>query len=379
MRQALELLKPVGAIKKGANKVLNGILSMIGARGDPDDPLFPALTFYFVRLADTFAAYVTLYEHLSSSKLLPITPRDLMTRAWDLINHNKEWQSLAKGDFAEKLFREFHFTSPPSPEEPPRPPPRQEEGPQPNEVPARAGPLPIRPPPPPGGGPPGGGPPGGGPLPLPPPGRPNPQGRPWPQDQQPRGPRGQRGPRRRQIEVALPKDGERKLLISQPVGLISQIEPIAHPDNGYASLSSREAQMQPIYIRAGIEQGFTPGASSIGLQRPVERVQPVQPIRPTDLADEEYYYTPRVPGSSSAAAASSVDPQPLLPPPATVVGSQPAGSRVPPQGDRADAARADLASRLNRTLSDLIDRPFGLTPEREALVRNARSRRQQPE
>ncbi|MFM7988422.1 MAG: hypothetical protein ACKPKO_54830, partial [Candidatus Fonsibacter sp.] len=92
-RQTLELLKPVGAIKKGVNSVLNGIVSMIGERGDPDDPddpLFPTLTFYLVRLAETLATYVTLYEHLSSSKLLSITPSDLMARVWDLINRNKE-------------------------------------------------------------------------------------------------------------------------------------------------------------------------------------------------------------------------------------------------------------------------------------------------
>ncbi|MFM7987847.1 MAG: hypothetical protein ACKPKO_51900 [Candidatus Fonsibacter sp.] len=80
MRQALELPKPVGAIKKGVNSVLNGIESMIGKRGDHDDPLFPTLTFDLVRLAETLATYATLYEHLSSSKLLPITPSDLTTR-----------------------------------------------------------------------------------------------------------------------------------------------------------------------------------------------------------------------------------------------------------------------------------------------------------
>ncbi|MFM7988356.1 MAG: hypothetical protein ACKPKO_54495, partial [Candidatus Fonsibacter sp.] len=98
-------------------------MGMIGERGDPNDPLFPTLTFYFVRLAETLATYVTLYEHLSSSKLLPITPSDLMNRAWDLINRNKEWSKLAKGDNVEKPFREFHFTTPPSPEDVPRPPP----------------------------------------------------------------------------------------------------------------------------------------------------------------------------------------------------------------------------------------------------------------
>ena len=164
MRQALELLKPIGAIKNGVHKVLNGIVSMIGARrSGPDDPLFPTLTFYFVRLAETLATYVTLYEHLRSSKLLPITPSDLTTRVWDLINSNNEWQTIAKGDFVEKLFREFHFTSPPIPEVPPRPPPRQQDA---DEVPDGAGPLPIEPPqPPPGEEEEGGPPPGGRPPP----------------------------------------------------------------------------------------------------------------------------------------------------------------------------------------------------------------------
>ncbi len=60
MRQSLELLKPVNAIKRGVNSVLNGIVSMIGERGDPNDPIFPTLTFYFVRLAETLATYATL-------------------------------------------------------------------------------------------------------------------------------------------------------------------------------------------------------------------------------------------------------------------------------------------------------------------------------
>ena len=126
MRQALELLKPVNAIKKGVNSVLNGVVGMIGERGNPNDPRFPTLTFYFVRLAETLATYVTLYEHLSSSKLLPITPSDLITRVWDLINRNKEWPKVATGEHVVKLFREFHFTTPPSPEDVPRPPPQKQ-------------------------------------------------------------------------------------------------------------------------------------------------------------------------------------------------------------------------------------------------------------
>ena len=61
MRQALEIMQPVGAIKKGVDRVLNGIVRMIGARGDPNDPLFPTLTFYLVRFVETLTTYATLY------------------------------------------------------------------------------------------------------------------------------------------------------------------------------------------------------------------------------------------------------------------------------------------------------------------------------
>jgi hypothetical protein len=115
MRQALEMMQPVGAIKKGVDRVLNGIVRMIGTRGDPNDPLFPTLTFYFVRFVETLATCVTLFEHLSSPKLLPITPSDIMTRVWGLINRSRKWKAIAKGENVEKLFREFHFAAPPSP------------------------------------------------------------------------------------------------------------------------------------------------------------------------------------------------------------------------------------------------------------------------
>ena len=115
-------MQPVGAIKKGVDRVLNGITRMIGTRGDPNDPLFPTLTFYFVRLVETLATYVTLFEHLSSPKLLPITPSDIMTRVWDLINRKRKWQAIARGENVEKLCREFHFAAPPSPEGQPQPP-----------------------------------------------------------------------------------------------------------------------------------------------------------------------------------------------------------------------------------------------------------------
>ena len=250
LRRAHELLRPVGAIKNGVNKVLNNITRMIGGRDDENDALSPTLSFYFVRLAETLAAYVMLYEHIRSSRLLPITPSDLATRVWDLINHKKAWRDIAGRKNVERLFREFDFPAPPARPPPERPtikvkagiptldPPPGGAGPlpppAPRENPQGAGPLPIIPvippgggPPgggpmlPPGGGPPGGGPPGGGPLPLPggepqgglpPPGRPNPQGGPWLEDQpQPRGPRGPRGPRRRQFQVGAYKRREQKL------------------------------------------------------------------------------------------------------------------------------------------------------------------------
>ena len=66
----------------------------------------------------TLAAYVMLYEHISSSKLLPITPSDMTTRVWDLINRKTAWKDIAKGDNVEKLFREFHFNAPQGAEEP---------------------------------------------------------------------------------------------------------------------------------------------------------------------------------------------------------------------------------------------------------------------
>ena len=56
-------------------------------------------------MAETLATYVTLYKHISSSKLLPITPSDLTTRVWDLINRNKACKDIAKGENVENLFR----------------------------------------------------------------------------------------------------------------------------------------------------------------------------------------------------------------------------------------------------------------------------------
>jgi len=182
LRRAHELLRPVGAIKNGVNKVLNSITRMIGGKDDENDALSPTLSFYFVRLAETLAAYVMLYEHIRSSRLLPITPSDLATRVWDLINHKKAWRDIAGRKNVERLFREFDFPAPPQRPPPERPtikvkagiptldPPPGGAGPlpprAPPENPQGAGPLPINPVIPPGGGPPGGGPmlpPGGGP------------------------------------------------------------------------------------------------------------------------------------------------------------------------------------------------------------------------
>ncbi|MFM7986757.1 MAG: hypothetical protein ACKPKO_46330 [Candidatus Fonsibacter sp.] len=67
LRRALELLQSVGAINNGVNNVINSIVTMIGTIDDPTDPLHPTLTFYFVRMAETLATYVTMYEHIRSS------------------------------------------------------------------------------------------------------------------------------------------------------------------------------------------------------------------------------------------------------------------------------------------------------------------------
>ena len=96
MRHAFELLQSVGNMKNGVNRVINNLVRMIGTRGDPNDPLHPTLIFYFVRMAETLANYVTMYEHINSSKLLPITPSNMTTRVWDLINRKKAWKDIAR-------------------------------------------------------------------------------------------------------------------------------------------------------------------------------------------------------------------------------------------------------------------------------------------
>ena len=105
LRRAQELLRPVGAIMNGANKVINSITLMVRERDD-SDPMMPNATLYFVRLIETLAAYVLLYEHLASSRLLPITPSDLATRVWGIINRKKAWKDIAGSKSVEKLFRE---------------------------------------------------------------------------------------------------------------------------------------------------------------------------------------------------------------------------------------------------------------------------------
>ena len=173
LRRIKELMQPIGAIKNGVNKVLNSITRMITNR--EDDQLSPTTTFYFVRMVETLAAYVMLYEHIGSAKLLPITPSDLTTRVWDIIDHKKAWRDIAGHKNAEKLFREFEFPAPPVQPPPIRPTINVKAGiptlpPPPAPGPPRRPPRGARPPPrPPGGGPPRGppalppGPPRGGP------------------------------------------------------------------------------------------------------------------------------------------------------------------------------------------------------------------------
>ena len=107
MRRAQELLRPVGAIKNGLNNVINNISRMVRNRDD-SDPLMPTATFYFLRLIEALAAYIMLYEHLASSRLLPITPSDLTTRVWDVINHKK---GMARHRWGARMSRIFAGSS----------------------------------------------------------------------------------------------------------------------------------------------------------------------------------------------------------------------------------------------------------------------------
>ena len=82
-----------------------------------------------------------LYEHLASSRLLPITPSDLTTRVWGVINHKKAWKVIAGGENVANLFREFEFVAPTEHPPPNRQPPLGRAGRTPKD-PRRAGPLP---------------------------------------------------------------------------------------------------------------------------------------------------------------------------------------------------------------------------------------------
>ncbi|MFM7985652.1 MAG: hypothetical protein ACKPKO_40705, partial [Candidatus Fonsibacter sp.] len=94
---------------------------MVGDRDARNCSLSPTLTFYFVRFAETLAAYVMLYEHIGSSRLLPITPSDLTTRVLDIINHKKAWRDIAGRRTVERLFKEFNFPATPEHLPPERP------------------------------------------------------------------------------------------------------------------------------------------------------------------------------------------------------------------------------------------------------------------
>ena len=88
------MLRPVGTLKNGVNAVLKSITRMIINRGKPNDQLSPTMMFYFARLVETPGAYVVLHEHIGSSKLLPITPPDLTTRACDLMKQRQAWKDI---------------------------------------------------------------------------------------------------------------------------------------------------------------------------------------------------------------------------------------------------------------------------------------------
>ncbi|MFM7979495.1 MAG: hypothetical protein ACKPKO_09290, partial [Candidatus Fonsibacter sp.] len=105
MRQSLELLKPVDAIKKGVNNGLNGIVSMTGERGDPHDPLISNST---VLLCSARGDACHLRGTIRAPKLVQAAT-DNSQRSHDagrdLINRKREWKALANVDNVEKLFR----------------------------------------------------------------------------------------------------------------------------------------------------------------------------------------------------------------------------------------------------------------------------------
>ena len=122
--------------------------------------------------------------------------------------------------------------------------------------------------------------------------------------------------------------------------LVGQRDDVAKPSDDWVPPRIGEPQIQHVESE---EEFMTPsgdsGASSSGLQ----------------------------PGSSSGLL-------PPLPPPVTIVGSIPAGARVPVPR-RVGAARTDRQSRLNRNLSSASQ--INLVPDRGANQRNARSNQQQ--
>ncbi|MFM7978208.1 MAG: hypothetical protein ACKPKO_02740, partial [Candidatus Fonsibacter sp.] len=77
--------------------------------------------FDFVRLAETLAAYVMLYEHIGTSRLLPVTPSDLATRFLGIINCKKAWRDIAGRKNIGRAFKEFNFPAPPEHPPPERP------------------------------------------------------------------------------------------------------------------------------------------------------------------------------------------------------------------------------------------------------------------
>lgn len=100
----------------------------------------PIMTTYCIRMVETLAAYVVLYEHIGSSKLLPITPNDLTTRARGRINQNNTWKDIAGRKIVDQLFKEFKLPAPPTHPRPMRPPPVKRGGPAPKDP--RSGLLP---------------------------------------------------------------------------------------------------------------------------------------------------------------------------------------------------------------------------------------------
>ena len=90
-----ELLKQVGAIRKGLIKLINQLVHWIATA---DVNMINIVVFHFVRSIEVLATFDLIYDYISSSKLIQILNGDIQARAWDLINKRPAWKRIATHD-----------------------------------------------------------------------------------------------------------------------------------------------------------------------------------------------------------------------------------------------------------------------------------------